>query len=129
VTRAEWGANEELRYRDVGKTKGIYDAWIGRQREPKTQAQLDTYTREDAMGVEARTNNPDGYDPVAVVRTEGGRPLMWPYIRVKKVNRIIMHHTAEGLQQDADDMTIMRAMYAYHTVSRGWGDLGYNYIV
>lgn len=40
-----------------------------------------------------------------------------------------MHHTAESLDQDADDMTLLRAIYLYHARSRGWGDIGYNYVI
>ena len=33
------------------------------------------------------------------------------------------------MQKDLDDMTLLRAIYQYHAVSRGWGDIGYNYII
>ncbi|MCZ2829738.1 N-acetylmuramoyl-L-alanine amidase [Modestobacter sp. VKM Ac-2986] len=41
-----------------------------------------------------------------------------------------VHHTADSNDYaEADVPAIMRSIYRYHTVSRGWGDIGYNVIV
>ncbi|MGY1835204.1 N-acetylmuramoyl-L-alanine amidase [Blastococcus sp. SYSU DS0510] len=41
-----------------------------------------------------------------------------------------LHHTADANGYTADQVpAIMRSIYAYHTKSRGWGDIGYNVIV
>lgn len=41
-----------------------------------------------------------------------------------------IHHTADGNGYSADSVpAMMRSIYAYHTVTRGWGDIGYNVIV
>jgi hypothetical protein len=41
-----------------------------------------------------------------------------------------VHHTADSNNYSADAVPgILRSIYAYHTVSRGWGDIGYNVIV
>ena len=41
-----------------------------------------------------------------------------------------IHHTADGNNYAAADVpAILRSMYAYHALSRGWGDIGYNVIV
>ncbi len=41
-----------------------------------------------------------------------------------------IHHTADSNNYVAADVpAILRSMYAYHAVSRGWGDIGYNVIV
>jgi uncharacterized protein with LGFP repeats len=41
-----------------------------------------------------------------------------------------LHHTAETNDYTPDDVpAILRAMYRYHAISRGWGDIGYNVIV
>ncbi|RFU21757.1 N-acetylmuramoyl-L-alanine amidase [Geodermatophilus marinus] len=40
-----------------------------------------------------------------------------------------IHHTADSNAYSADDVpAIMRSIYRYHAVSRGWGDIGYNVI-
>jgi hypothetical protein len=41
-----------------------------------------------------------------------------------------IHHTADTNNYTADQVpALMRSMYAYHTITRGWGDIGYNVIV
>ncbi|MGY1605529.1 N-acetylmuramoyl-L-alanine amidase, partial [Geodermatophilus sp. SYSU D00815] len=41
-----------------------------------------------------------------------------------------VHHTADSNNYTAEQVpAIMRSMYAYHTQTRGWGDIGYNVIV
>ena len=53
--------------------------------------------------------------------------LVWPpsYEPVKK---IVVHHTATTLDPQ-DPAAVVRAIYQYHTVSQGWGDIGYNYLI
>ena len=41
-----------------------------------------------------------------------------------------IHHTADANGYTAAEVpAIMRSIYRYHTVSRGWGDIGYNVVV
>ena len=41
-----------------------------------------------------------------------------------------IHHTADRNYYTADEVpAIMRSIYAYHTITRGWGDIGYNVVV
>jgi len=44
------------------------------------------------------------------------------------VQQLFVHHTA-GSNGDPDPYATMRAIYYFHTVSRGWCDVGYNFIV
>ncbi len=53
-------------------------------------------------------------------RYENGNKLYWPIEKSKKVDRIVIHHTAESLEQDADDTTLIRAIYLYHARTKGW---------
>jgi hypothetical protein len=55
----------------------------------------------------------------------GWNPEYAPTIKAATI-----HHTADGnTYSEADVPAIMRSMYAYHAVSRGWGDIGYNVVV
>ena len=46
------------------------------------------------------------------------------------VKAATLHHTADSNDYTADQVpAIMRSIYRYHTVSLGWGDIGYNVIV
>ena len=54
----------------------------------------------------------------------GGRP---DYAKVKMV---FVHHTAGGNAYTAAEApAVMRAIYAYHTRSLGWSDIGYNFLI
>ncbi len=44
-----------------------------------------------------------------------------------EVEHIIIHHTDTPNFQDP--FAAMRSIYYYHTVTQGWGDIGYNYLV
>jgi hypothetical protein len=42
----------------------------------------------------------------------------------------VIHHTVNANDySQADVPAILRSIYAYHTVSRGWSDIGYNFLV
>ncbi len=44
------------------------------------------------------------------------------------VQQLFVHHTA-GANFDSDPLATMRATYWYHTVRRGWCDIGYNFVI
>lgn len=44
------------------------------------------------------------------------------------VQQLFVHHTA-GTNFDSNPAATMRAIYWYHTVRRGWCDVGYNFVI
>ncbi|HEX9970175.1 MAG TPA: N-acetylmuramoyl-L-alanine amidase, partial [Acidimicrobiales bacterium] len=44
------------------------------------------------------------------------------------ISRLVVHHTATP-NGDPDPAATVRAVYAYHVQSRGWNDIGYNFLV
>src|SRR5690242_688529 len=46
----------------------------------------------------------------------------------KRVQKAIVHHTA-GDDGGTNVAATIRAIYYYHAVTRGWGDIGYNFLV
>ncbi|MEA2586093.1 MAG: hypothetical protein QOF33_4178, partial [Thermomicrobiales bacterium] len=54
------------------------------------------------------------------------KPIIWPP-EYQRVEHVIIHHSATPNFQDP--MTTVRSIYYYHAVERGWGDIGYNYLV
>lgn len=75
----------------------------------------------------------DGYaQPAAVSRTQWGCPEgesspRWPP-EYQSVTHIIIHHTVTP-NDDTDYAARVRAIWDYHANVRGWGDIGYNYLV
>jgi hypothetical protein len=50
------------------------------------------------------------------------RRTFWP------VQQLFVHHTA-GSNFDPNPRATMRAIYWYHTIRRGWCDIGYNFVI
>jgi hypothetical protein len=46
-----------------------------------------------------------------------------------RVLKAVVHHTVTGDGGDGQVAAAIRAIYYYHAVTRGWGDIGYSYIV
>ncbi|HEV2108363.1 MAG TPA: SH3 domain-containing protein [Thermomicrobiales bacterium] len=51
---------------------------------------------------------------------------IWP-TEYAPVEHVIIHHTETANFQDP--LIAIRSIYYYHAVTRGWGDIGYNYLV
>ncbi len=70
--------------------------------------------------------------PLVVSRKDWGSPQGESSPRwtptYKRVTHIIIHHTATS-NKDTDFAARVRAIWYYHAQTRGWGDIGYNYLV
>lgn len=109
ISRQEWGADESLRlYRPV--------------ETPKTadviKVEDDYYTKFADELKESRRVETDSE----------GRQLTWPLSYPESIKKIVIHHTATVKNLD-DPAKAIRDIYIWHTLSKGWGDIGYNYII
>lgn len=107
ISRGSWGANEEYRYLDVNTT----DAQI-------TQISSDYYDKYMDELKYSKT----------ITENESGREYKWSLQYPLKVKKFIIHHTATT-KNLSDPKQAIRDIYYYHAVTRGWGDIGYNYIM
>ena len=53
-------------------------------------------------------------------------PIVW-VPQYEPIQHAIIHHTVTTNFQDP--MVTLRSVYEYHAVTKGWGDIGYNYLV
>lgn len=53
--------------------------------------------------------------------------MKWPST-YSPAKALYVHHTATG-DGGADPAAIVRAVYYYHTITNGWGDIGYNFLI
>src|SRR5688500_8745035 len=70
--------------------------------------------------------------PMMVSRKDWGSPQgasspKWTP-KYKRVTHIIIHHTATP-NADKDFAARVRAVWYFHSKTRGWGDIGYNYVI
>lgn len=129
IKRSDWGADESLRYTDSPLWKTVFEKIEANKDKPKSDATLKYEARNQAIAAHLATNFPEQDTAIETIRTENGHTLVWPIEKTKQVERIVIHHTAENSQTDKDDFAMIRGIYYYHAVVRGWGDIGYNYLV
>ncbi|HEY5714313.1 MAG TPA: N-acetylmuramoyl-L-alanine amidase [Candidatus Gracilibacteria bacterium] len=106
-SRTEWGANEKLRLKSFFNT--VFRA--GRKLPPEAE------------------NLPISMKPTIVTSKLDGEDLFWPVEENKVIKKIVIHHTAEAVDERRAPMTLMRAIYYFHTKVREWGDIGYNFVI
>lgn len=130
VSRAEWWADESYRYAESPTQKSVFQEYLHYQQSPKTEKQLADIDINMTRRQELERLFPDTEKYTSVKRTENGHRLVWPIEKVRQVNRIIIHHTAENIEDtEASDAVFLRDIYKYHAITRGWWDIGYNYII
>ncbi|QQR54428.1 N-acetylmuramoyl-L-alanine amidase [Candidatus Peregrinibacteria bacterium] len=103
ISRAEWGADETLR---LIAPEDFVDYPIN-----------DTLLEENLKIVDVEYTD------------EAGNTLNWPLQHSASVTRITVHHTTTDLKHLKDPASAVRSIYYFHTVVRGWGDLGYHYLI
>lgn len=104
-----------------------------------------TGTTEDPAGEEPPAEEPDGTDDLemqAVVTT--AKPKIYsraqwgaderirdkPSLSYYEVHAGFVHHTVNANNYTADQVPgIIRSIYSYHVKTRGWSDIGYNFLV
>ncbi|HUP68332.1 MAG TPA: N-acetylmuramoyl-L-alanine amidase [Acidimicrobiales bacterium] len=87
--------------------------------------------RAPAPAASASTINPSGTaQPPVVSRSEWGadESLRAPRQSHAPVTKLVVHHTATT-NDDPDPAATIRAIYSFHTRTRGWDDIGYNFLV
>lgn len=106
ITREEWGADENLRFYD------------GEVENPKV-IELSEETKKkfaDELKIKKKITKQDG------------KTLIWPLEYSAKVTKFIIHHTATDVKP-GEAMQNVQDIYHSHAVFRGWGDIGYNYLI
>ncbi len=107
ISRAEWGADESIR---------VYKGGLPEVPVYKLDGEyLEKFSDELQIVKKATTN-------------EKGELLAWPLEYPAKISKIIVHHTASTANLQ-DPKKAIRDIYNWHAKGRGWGDIGYNYII
>jgi uncharacterized protein with LGFP repeats len=130
---------------------GAAPLWTG----PSTGVEVELLTRSGAQPVDVKLDlidpgtsdadgaldSPDIQDtadaasemPAVYSRAQWGadeRKRTWQPEYAPTIRAATVHHTADSNGYTRDQVpAVMRSIYHYHAVSRGWGDIGYNVIV
>lgn len=125
LTREQWGADDNLLYRS------------DEYRPPATTPEENGGSAPQAVPQrvqdcnQAQVNYPDEFK---LKRTEthdaDGQRYRWARQYSPSVELITVHHTAMKVNGDnRSGVERMRALYQYHANNRGWGDIGYHYLI
>ena len=107
ISRSEWGADESLRL------------WQEDRPKPQLVSVDDEYLKKFAGELKIKNK----------VKTDSkGKDLTWPLEYPEKVSKFVIHHTATTKNLD-DPKKAIRDIYYWHAITRGWGDIGYNFII
>lgn len=122
IPRWQWGANEKLRItrRGAKEMRRIFN-----NSDPMLADRIRNCDRRAYL-------YPDEFREVdRVFTSDEGGTLLWPQGYSRDINMVVIHHTAESSAAGSyrSDIERMRTIYEYHTLSRGWGDIGYNFVV
>ncbi len=139
ITRAQWWADESLRYSNASKTER--DRLAAERRENLFETNITWYLDSQRKLYEATTateylisRTPEEQITHEYREMSNGRYLKWPESIHNTKNKIIIHHTA----WDYTDiltwwtwaaMEQMRAIYRFHTITRGRWDIWYNFLI
>lgn len=103
IPRSAWGADESLRYIDQSSE--------GDSGPSPCAAKVETYPQDYEISHRAE-----------------GTGEWWERSYSAEVNHLIVHHTVTN-NLEVDSPAIVRSIYSYHALTRGWGDIGYNYLI
>ena len=121
IPRWQWGADEALRIAKKGR-KNV---------ERLEDSEINIADTARYCDLRARLYPEEFREYHAKFFDEDGNALFWPQGYSSKINLFVVHHTAESLAGAAKRTGVerMRAIYQYHAISRGWGDIGYNFVI
>lgn len=107
ISRSQWGADESYRYLSSNDIDPVLiEIEPDYYEQFKDELQYSRVVEED----------------------ENGDKYKWPLQYPEKIKKFIIHHTATTSNLDDPEQAI-RDIYYYHAITRGWGDIGYNYII
>lgn len=124
-SRSQWRADEDLLIRkgeaaDSSESFSEYNGNGNGEVSARVQ-QCEQWQKE----------NPNEFKVQRTVTENGqGEVYRWPQGYSADVELLVVHHTA--MKTTGDSRTgheRMRALYQYHADNRGWGDIGYHYII
>jgi hypothetical protein len=106
IERQEWGADENIRfYKENIENPPVIE--ISEEKREKFKDELKISKK---------------------ITKQSGKTLVWPLEYAEKITKFIIHHTATDTKK-GESMQDVKDIYRSHAIGRGWGDIGYNYLI
>ena len=128
LSRSDWGADDSYLFEGTASSESSSAADsdkgdLGTSQTQPTQRISDCLT--------AQQKYPEEFAVKSTVKKDAsGRTYRWPLQYSKNVQLLVVHHTGLVVRNDPrPPVERVRALYKYHALSKGWGDIGYNYVI
>ena len=125
LTRRQWGADESLTYAGAPTSRSDEPSKLPDNSDYNTVPQrvLDCEEAQRDFPEEFHTEKTIEHDP-------SGKEYRWPRRYSPEIRQLVVHHTAQKVDGDTrPTVERVRALYEYHANGRGWGDIGYHYVI
>ena len=113
-------------YQVRGRNRGVTAVAINTTDGPR-EPRLSSVSAEASHLTQPAVISRDGWGANESYRFNSNGSEKWPPT-FYGTKMLIVHHTA-GKNDDPNPAATVRAIYYYHAVTRGWGDIGYNFLV
>ncbi|NDK08511.1 hypothetical protein EOM39_04685 [Candidatus Gracilibacteria bacterium] len=127
IKRSEWLASEIWRYKDSSIWIEDDDSSDSTQEYVETEKEKKQKEKNKAINEYLSSNYKEDNTLADVIYFEDGHELVWPIQKTNYVKSIVVHHTDTSNKQST--LEAIRSIYKYHTITNGWGDVGYNYMI
>lgn len=129
LSRADWGADDSYLYAQPKNDDAAAGGDVAKGDNGVGSSTQSNNRVNDCMT--AQQNYPSEFNVDSTVRMDrSGRNYSWPLQYSKEVRLLVVHHSALLVQGDPrPPEQRVRALYKYHAINKGWGDIGYNFIV
>lgn len=114
--------SRHLEWRAYGEARGVTLDYVNTLDGPRRRIVLPAVARAGARQPNVVTRAEWGADESIARRTGSCQRSFHP------VSQLFIHHTVTS-NYDPDPSSTVRAIYHFHTESRGWCDIGYNFLV
>ncbi|MDA1293013.1 MAG: N-acetylmuramoyl-L-alanine amidase [bacterium] len=127
LSRTDWGADEHFLI--AGSQIARSDIPSSSTDTAATSGSSSSNRKDDCEMNQVNYPN-DFITSKTITHDASGEKYRWAQRYSPTVKLLVVHHTAQKVIGDARPaVERMRALYDYHANSRGWGDIGYHYIV
>lgn len=126
ISRSEWWVDETWRYADSDVRKDYFERVYSESEKEDTPAQIKQKEKTKEINTYLSSNYKENNTLAEVIKEENWHQLFWPIQKTNYVKSIVVHHTDSTW---SDSLSAIRSIYKYHTLTRWWWDIWYNYLI
>jgi hypothetical protein len=129
LSRSDWGADSDYLFESPSDAQASSTADTSKGDTGAAPAGQPDNRVNDCL--QAQQKYPTEFSVASVTKKDAqGRTYLWPLQYSKDIKLLVVHHTALLVRGDPRPaVERVRALYKYHAVTKGWGDVGYHYII